>query len=194
MLRFVFESTYLYWDATIGYGNPKIIFDNSIKKCEGDIAEFKSTILVSLPAVWETVKKAIMAKVGKPCPFFRNLFWGAMTARSFMINNSSYLPLSSVDASVVDKFMFKKIAEPTGNRLRICITGGGPIAEDTQRFISMCIAQIVSGYGLIEILARDELMNPLSWTVAALGEIPGSVEIKLVDFADTGYFSINKPF
>ena len=193
MLRFVFESTCLYWAITMGYWDPKTIFDNSMKKCQGDIAGFKSTILVSLPAVWETVKTAIMVKIGKLRSFFRNLFWGAMTARSFMINNSSYLPLSSVDASVVDKFMFKKIAEPTGNRLRICITGGGPIAEDTQRFISTCIAQIVSGYGLIEILARDELMNPLSWTVAVLGEIPGSVETKLVDFADTAYFSINKP-
>ena len=37
------------------------------------------------------------------------------------------------------------------------------------------------------------LMDPLAWTDDALGEIPGSVEIKLVDFEDAGYFSTNKP-
>lgn len=37
------------------------------------------------------------------------------------------------------------------------------------------------------------LMDPLSWTDSALGEIPGSIEVKLVDFADAGYFSTNKP-
>ena len=193
MLEFVFESACLYWGATMGYGNPKTIFDNSMKKCQGDIAEFKPTILVGVPAVWETVKKATMAKVGKLNPFSRNLFWGAMTAKSFMMNNSSYLPLSSVGASVVDNVVFKKVAEPTGGRLRICITGGGPIAKDTQRFISMCIAPMISGYGLTETSAIGALMDPLSWTDAALGEIPGSAEVKLVDFADTGYFSTNKP-
>jgi long-chain acyl-CoA synthetase len=37
------------------------------------------------------------------------------------------------------------------------------------------------------------IMDPLSWTDNALGEIPGSVEVKLVDFADAGYFSTNSP-
>lgn len=37
------------------------------------------------------------------------------------------------------------------------------------------------------------LMDPLAWTDDALGEIPGSIEVKLVDFPDAGYFSTNKP-
>jgi len=36
-------------------------------------------------------------------------------------------------------------------------------------------------------------MDPLAWTDAALGEMPGSVELKLVDFPDAGYYSTNKP-
>jgi long-chain acyl-CoA synthetase len=37
------------------------------------------------------------------------------------------------------------------------------------------------------------LTDPLAWTDDALGEIPASIEMKLVDFADAGYFSTNKP-
>lgn len=37
------------------------------------------------------------------------------------------------------------------------------------------------------------IMDPLAWTDNALGEIPGSIEVKLVDFPDAGYFSTNKP-
>lgn len=37
------------------------------------------------------------------------------------------------------------------------------------------------------------LMDPMAYTPDALGEIPGCVELKLVDFADAGYFSTNKP-
>lgn len=37
------------------------------------------------------------------------------------------------------------------------------------------------------------LMDPLAYTDQALGEIPGCIEVKLVDFADAGYFAGNNP-
>jgi long-chain acyl-CoA synthetase len=37
------------------------------------------------------------------------------------------------------------------------------------------------------------LQDPLQWTDNTLGTIPGSIEIKLVDFPDAGYFSTNNP-
>ncbi|KAK4499097.1 hypothetical protein PRZ48_009609 [Zasmidium cellare] len=193
ILEFVFESACLYWGGTMGYGNPKTISDASMKNCKGDIAEFKPTILVGVPAVWETVKKGIQAKVAKLNPISRNMFWGAMTAKNFMMNNSSYLPGSHIGTSIVDNVVFKKVAEATGGRLRICMNGGGPVAKETQRFISMCIAPMVSGYGLTETSAMGALMDPLSWTDESLGEITGAVEVKLVDFPDAGYYSTNTP-
>jgi len=193
ILEFVFENACLYWGGTMGYGNPRTISDASVRNCRGDIAEFKPTILVGVPAVWETVKKGIMAKVSKMNPIVKNMFWGAMSAKSFMMGNSSYLPFSGVGTSLVDTVVFKKIQEATGGKLRICMNGGGPIAKDTQRFISMAIAPMISGYGLTETSAMGALMDPLAWTDAALGEIPGSVEIKLVDFPDAGYHSTNTP-
>ncbi|EME79022.1 uncharacterized protein MYCFIDRAFT_198907 [Pseudocercospora fijiensis CIRAD86] len=193
ILEFVFESACLYWGGSMGYGNPKTISDNSMRNCRGDIAEFKPTILVGVPAVWETVKKGVQAKVAKLNPVSRNMFWGAMSAKSFMMHNSSYLPLAGIGTSIVDNVVFKKVAEATGGKLRICMNGGGPVAKETQRFISMCIAPMISGYGLTETAAMGALMDPLSWTDSALGEIPGSAEVKLVDFPDAGYFSTNNP-
>lgn len=193
ILEFVFESACLYWGGTMGYGNPKTISDASVRNCRGDIAEFRPTILVGVPAVWETVKKGIIAKVNKLNPISKNMFWGAMSTKTFLMANSSYMPLSGLGTSILDNVVFKKIQEATGGRLRICLNGGGPIAKDTQRFISMAIAPMISGYGLTETAAMGALMDPLSWTDSALGEIPGSIEIKLVDFEDAGYFSTNTP-
>ncbi len=193
ILEYVFESACLYWGGTMGYGHPRTLTDTNLRNSAGDIAEFKPTILVGVPAVWETVKKGIMAKVGKMNGITKNLFWGALSAKSFMMNNSAYLPLSGVGTSIVDTVVFKKIQEATGGRLRICMNGGGPIAKDTQHFISMCIAPMISGYGLTETAAMGALMDPLAWTDSALGELTGAVEAKLVDFADAGYYSTNKP-
>ena len=193
ILEFVFESACLFWGGSMGYGNPRTLTDASLRNCAGDIQEFKPTILVGVPAVWETVKKGIITKVNKMNALTRNLFWGAMSAKSFMMNNSGYLPLSGLGTSIVDTVVFKKIQEATGGRLRICMNGGGPIAKETQHFISMAIAPMISGYGLTETAAMGALMDPLAWTDTALGELPGSIEIKLVDVPDVGYYASNKP-
>ena len=193
ILEFVFESACLYWGGTMGYGNPRTIAESSVRNCRGDIAEFKPTILVGVPAVWETVKKGIMAKVSKLSAVQRNMFWGAFNSKCFLMNNSSYLPLSGVGTSIIDTVVFKKIQEATGGRLRICMNGGGPVAKETQRFISMCIAPMISGYGLTETAAMGALMDPLAWTDSAIGEVTGAVEIKLMDFPDAGYYSTNNP-
>jgi long-chain acyl-CoA synthetase len=193
ILEFVFESACLYWGGSMGYGHPRTLTDTNLRNSAGDIAEFKPTILVGVPAVWETVKKGIMAKVGKMGAVTRNLFWGALSAKAFMMSNAGYLPFSGIGTSIVDTVVFKKIQEATGGKLRICMNGGGPVAKDTQRFISMCIAPMISGYGLTETSAMGVLMDPLAWTDNALGELTGAVEVKLVDFEDAGYFSTNKP-
>jgi long-chain acyl-CoA synthetase len=187
ILEFVFENACLYWGGTMGYGNPKTLSDTSVKNCKGDIREFKPTVLVGVPAVWESVKKGIVAKVNSGSPIVKNLFWGALWAKNNMLHYG--LP----GAGVLDAVVFKKVKEATGGKLRICMNGGGPIAKDTQRFISMAITPMINGYGLTETTAMGALMDPMEWTDDALGDIPGSVEIKLVDFPDAGYFATNRP-
>jgi long-chain acyl-CoA synthetase len=187
ILEFVFENACLYWGATMGYGNPKTLSDTSVKNCKGDIREFKPTVLVGVPAVWESVKKGIVAKVNSGSPIIKNLFWGALWAKNNLLHYG--LP----GAGVLDSVVFKKVKEATGGRLRICLNGGGPIAKDTQRFISMAITPMINGYGLTETCAMGALMDPMEWDDNTLGNIPGSVEVKLVDFPDAGYFATNKP-
>ncbi|KAL1393250.1 long-chain-fatty-acid-CoA ligase 1 [Phyllosticta capitalensis] len=187
ILEFVFENAALYWGGTMGYGNPRTLSDQSVRNCKGDIREFRPTVLVGVPAVWESVKKGIVGKVAGGGFLVKNMFWGAMAAKNFLMRTK--LP----GAGLLDSIVFNKIKDATGGRLRITMNGGGPIAKDTQNFISMSITPMISGYGLTETSAMGALMDPMAYTPDALGEIPGCVELKLVDFADAGYFSTNKP-
>jgi len=147
ILEYVFENAVLYWGGTMGYGNAKTLSDASVRNCKGDIREFKPTILVGVPAVWESVKKGIEAKVAASNAVVRNMFWAAMAAKSFLL--STGLP----GTGILDAVVFNKIRDATGGKLRICMNGGGPIAKDTQRFISMAITPMISGYGLTETSA-----------------------------------------
>ena len=136
----------------MGYGNPKTISDASVRNCAGDIREFKPSILVGVPAVFESVKKGILTKISKSNLIVRSMFWSAMSAKSMMLHNHQ-LPLTGLGASIVDGVVFSKVKEATGGKLRICLVGGGPIAKDTQRFISMVLAPLIIGYGLTETAA-----------------------------------------
>lgn len=187
ILEYVFENASLFWGSTMGYGNPKTLSDASVRNCNGDIREFRPSVLVGVPAVWEMVKKGIIAKVNAGSPIVRSLFWGAMWAKTNLM--ASGLPGSGI----LDAIVFKKIKEATGGRLKLCMNGGGPVAKDTQRFISMAICPMISGYGLTETTAMGVLQNPAEWTTDAMGAMPASVEAKLVDFPDAGYYATNKP-
>ena len=187
ILEFVFENACIFWGGTMGYGNPKTLSDTSVRNCKGDIREFKPTILVGVPQVWETVKKGIVSKVNGGSPIVKNMFWGALAAKSALM--STGLPGSGI----LDAVVFKKIKDATGGQLRVCMNGGGPIAKDTQRFISMAITPMISGYGLTETTAMGALMDPLHWTDTALGDIPSSIEIKLVDYQEAGYSTDTNP-
>ena len=187
ILEFVFENASIHWGSTMGYGNPKTLSDSSVRNCLGDIKEFKPSVLVGVPAVWESVKKGIIAKVNAGSPVVRGLFWGALSLKEKLMYTG--LPGSGI----LDAVVFKKIKEATGGRLKLCMNGGGPVAKDTQKFLSMAICPMISGYGLTETTAMGTLQNPLEWTVDSIGCMPASVECKLVDFADAGYFATNKP-
>ncbi|KAE8329120.1 hypothetical protein BDV39DRAFT_172578 [Aspergillus sergii] len=191
ILEFMFENLCLIWGGTMGYGNPRTLSDASMRNCKGDIREFKPTILVGVPAVWESVKKGVLNNLNKNNLIVRGMFWGAMAAKNFLMTTG--FPGHSAGSSLLDAVVFKKLKDATGGRLRIMMNGGGPISKDTQKFLSMAIAPMISGYGLTETSAMGALNDPMAWNPDALGEIPASIEVKLVDFADAGYFTKSNP-
>ncbi|KAL8854563.1 MAG: hypothetical protein Q9221_000598 [Calogaya cf. arnoldii] len=187
IFEFMFENASIFWGCTMGYGSAKTLTETSVRNCKGDIREFAPTIMVGVPGVWELVKKGIISKVEASNPIIRNMFWGAMSLKSALL--SAGLP----GVGILDHFVFSKIKEATGGQLRITMNGGGPVAKDTQRFISMCITPMINGYGLTETCAMGAICDPASWTDQAIGEMPGSIEIKLVDVPDLGYLSNHTP-
>ncbi|TVY80473.1 Long-chain-fatty-acid--CoA ligase, partial [Lachnellula suecica] len=187
IFEFVFESSCLYWGGTMGYGSVRTLSEANVRNCKGDIQEFKPTLLIGVPAVWETVKKGIIANVTKGGPILQTLFWSAFYAKRFLMQNR--LPGSGI----LDAVVFNKVRAATGGRLRFCMNGAAPIARDTQEFISLAITPMINGCGMTETSAMGALCNPGRWTLDACGDLPTCIETKLVDFPDAGYYSTNTP-
>ena len=62
----------------MGYGSVRTLSEANTRNCKGDIQEFKPTLLVGIPAVWETVKKGVIANVTRGGLIVRALFWSAL--------------------------------------------------------------------------------------------------------------------
>ena len=144
IFEFVFENASLYWGSVMGYGSPKTLYDASMRNFKGDIRELKPTLMVGVPAVWETVRKEIIRKVEKAGLVARTIFWMSFSFKRFLVRKGLPGP------GILDATVFKMFTDLTGGRLRFCMTGAGPIATDTQEFISWVIAPMISGYGLTE--------------------------------------------
>ena len=68
------ENLVLFIGGTLGYGNPRTLADSSVKNCAGDMREFRPTVMVGVPQIWETVKKGVIAKLDASSPIVKALF------------------------------------------------------------------------------------------------------------------------
>lgn len=167
----------------MGYGNPRTLAEASMRHCKGDIQELKPSLLIGIPAVWESIKKGVIANVDRGGWAVKTLFWSAFYAKRFLL--AYRLP----GAAFLDSVVFHRVKEATGGRLKFCLNGAAPIAKHTQEFISLAITPMINGYGMTETAAMGAVCDPLAWTMDACGDIPSCIEIKLVDFPDAGYFT-----
>jgi long-chain acyl-CoA synthetase len=181
------ENLVLSIGGTLGYGNPRTLADSSVKNCAGDMREFKPTVMVGVPQIWETIRKGVMAKLGTSSPLLQNLFWGAFSYKTWMTRNK--LPL----ATIFDGIIFKKVRELTGGRLRFTMNGASGISDGTKQFVSIVLAPMLAGYGLTETCACVSLGNPLQYSSDSIGPVCASVDVKLVALPDLGYFTDDVP-
>lgn len=145
--EYAFENCCFYWGTRIGYGSPRTLSSLSMKNCEGDIKTFAPSILVGVPAVWETLRKGIEAKVAKEGLLTRTAFWGGLRMKEFMMGRG--IP----GAGAIDKVVLDIVRKETGGNLRACFNGAGPVGKETRRFISFVLTPLFMGYGLTETSA-----------------------------------------
>src|SRR5271168_5284312 len=85
IFEFAVENAAMYWGTLLGYGTAKTLSDVSVKNCNGDIRELRPTLMVGVPAVWEGIRKGIIASLEKQSFIVRTAFWGALAAKNWLL-------------------------------------------------------------------------------------------------------------
>jgi long-chain acyl-CoA synthetase len=143
----------------------------------GASEEFKPTIMVGVPKIWDTLRKGAEAELLKKPPMVRAIFQEALSARDRALQNGTDCPLF--------RLVFSPLRKMLGGRLKLCISGGGAIADETQSWIRavMC-PMMIQGYGLTETNAASVLQDYRDARNSIAGRPLASVEIKVVNCVD----------
>ena len=136
VLEYIVELVMIFVGMPLGYGRVKTLTDASVRNCKGDISAFRPSIMVGVPAVWETIRKGIIAKVNSGGTIKKNVFNGAMYVKKKEI---------PVLAQIADSVILSGVRAATGGRLRIALSGGAAISRDTQEFLSAALVTVIQG-------------------------------------------------
>lgn len=135
VLEYIVEVIMIFVGVPIGYGRPKTLTDASVRNCKGDISTYRPSIMVGVPAVWETIRKGIIAKVNSSGAIKKAVFNGALNTVK------SKVPVLS---QIADSLL-SGVRAATGGRLRLALNGGAAISAETQEFLSNALVTLVQG-------------------------------------------------
>lgn len=139
VLEFIVECFGLFKGLSLCYGSPKTLTSASVRNCPGDLEAYKPTILVGVPAVFETIAKGIRSKVKAGGSVAETVFDLACWVKK-------RVPI--VGPLLADSIVFNKVKSATGGRLKFTLAGGAPISVDTQEFLNTVLAPVLQGYGM----------------------------------------------
>ncbi|KAF8632068.1 hypothetical protein AX15_002066 [Amanita polypyramis BW_CC] len=184
VLEYIVELIMVFAGVPCGYGRVKTLTDTSVRNCKGDITAFRPSIMVGVPAVWETIRKGILHKVNSSGSFKKSLFNGAIAAKK------AGTPIIS---QVADAVVLSGVRAATGGRLRIALSGGAALSRETQEFLSTALVTLLQGYGMTESCGMCAILPPELMQYSTVGLPVPSTEVKLLDVPDAGYLSSNNP-
>jgi long-chain acyl-CoA synthetase len=141
----------------------------------GGIQEFAPTTMAAVPKIWDILKKGVEEKVSKGSAVGRAVFQAAFSARSRALQQGRESPLLGL-------LFKKKVGAVLGGRVKLAVTGGGPIAADVQNFIRVAMHfNLVQGYGLTETCSAGTLQPPDSTWDGVAGSPVACLQMRLAD-------------
>ncbi|KFH73197.1 hypothetical protein MVEG_00418 [Podila verticillata NRRL 6337] len=197
VLEFVISHFVVSMGCRIGFGRARTLMDDSVtptagsgrSKGLGDLKALQPTLMAGVPTIWERIRKGILAEVNKQSLPIRTLFFAALNTKWAIVQVTGS---ENFVTNMIDSYVFGQARELVGGRLRLTLTGGAGISDETHRFLSMVMCYVISGYGLTEVCGAAAVTLPrMGHRLRTVGPPTPCLELKLVNVPDTEYTGDN---
>ena len=173
ILEFGVVNILLARHAHVAFGNPRTLTDNMAKP-HGDFIEYRPTLFIGVPRVFDTLKRAVEAKLPAPGTLKRQVFDHAYQRRLAAIHEGKETPYWN-------EKVFKVARAALGGSFDLLLSGGGPLSAATQEFVNVVFGFLINGWGLTETICVGAIQRIGDLTPAAVGQVLEMEELKLVD-------------
>lgn len=189
ILALVAECTVLAAGGAVGYGSTKTITDNSVginkATTKGDAPTLAPTVMAAVPAIMDKIRAGVTGVVDKKGGFTKKLF-----DRAYKVKDGGQHGKTFYDWLVFDKLRTTLL----GGRLRMLLSGGGPLSMETQKFMNnVFCCPVGQGYGLTETCGAATVLWPNDTSFGRVGAPVTCAQIKLVPWEDASYYPTDKP-
>jgi long-chain acyl-CoA synthetase len=145
----------------------------------------KPTVFPSVPRVYEKVHTGVTAKFAEATGAKAKLIdWALQVGRNVgaLKEEGKDIPLRlALQQRVADRLVYSKVKERLGGRIRICISGGAPLAKEIIEFFHAIDVLILEGYGLTECTTAATVNRPSQYRFGTVGPAMPGVELRIAE-------------
>ena len=131
-----------------------VSFAESLARLQPELKAVRPPWFLAPPRVWERVYTSIRAEILKKPAAVQKAFFAAlglgMAAAKYKREGKTVPLRIRVMLSLAQRFIFNKIRERFGGRLRVAASGAAPLGADLAEFYEAIGMPLIEGYGLTE--------------------------------------------
>ena len=172
------------------YEGIPLAFAESMDTVAENIQEIKPTIMNAVPRFYEKAYNKIQNQIRQlPTPQQYFARWALSIGRRALKaeqeasngNKDVARQIYRAELRIADRFVFRKIRQRFGGRLRFLVSGAAPLSTEVHQFFESIGIPILEGYGLTETTAPVACNRPTTNRRGTVGRpIPG-LDVKLAD-------------
>ncbi len=151
-LSHVYERLATYYLST--YIGSEVAFAQSIETIVKNVGEIKPTIMCCVPRLLERIEERVKKNATQQGGLKARIFWWSQqtgeTYRKITEQNKKPGLFVSTQYALAEKLVFSKIKERLGGRIKLFVSGGGPLPQHVGEFFGNMGIRIQEGYGLTE--------------------------------------------
>ncbi|RNF15700.1 putative fatty acyl CoA synthetase 2 [Trypanosoma conorhini] len=187
ILEFGIVNIFLQRGSLVGFSNTRTLTDEFAIP-HGDFKEFSPSIIIGVPRIFDSIKKAVEKKIPPPNSFKRRIFDRAFASRLDALKKEFNTPYWN-------KAVFKDAPKLLGGKVFSMLCGGGPLGAEAQEFLDVCLGGpiLIQGWGLTETVCCGATQRLDYIATDDVGQLLVTAEMKLLDVEEYRHTDTPEP-
>ncbi len=161
------------------------VFAERLDKLGDHLREFRPTVMLGVPRVYEKIHQKILARVAEAPPRRQKIFsWAVDVGKRARVLEREGRPLPlplRAQLEVAERVVFARVRDGLGGRLRFLVSGAAPIAVELLEFFHAVGLPVYEGWGLTETTGPATANRPGAVRLGTVGRSLQGCETRVAE-------------